>query len=99
EQVVAYFSQATGLELTPVFNQYLRHADIPILELKFAPGTVAYRWKAGEPDFAMPVRVGRKGDWTLVRPVTTRWQGMKTTLDKQNFDVDTGLYYIKTEKF
>src|SRR6185437_8160657 len=98
EQVVAYFSQATGLDLTPVFNQYLRHADIPTLELKFAPGTVAYRWKAAEPDFAMPVRVGRKGEWTIVRPVATRWQTMKTSLDKRNFSADTDLYYIKAKK-
>ena len=98
QQVVAYFNQATGLDLTPVFNQYLRHAEIPTLELKFAPGTVAYRWKAGEPDFAMPVRVGRKGDWTIVRPLATRWQSMKTPLAKQNFEVETDLYYIKIDK-
>ncbi|HEV2322815.1 MAG TPA: M1 family peptidase, partial [Terracidiphilus sp.] len=63
-----------------------------------AQGTVAYRWKADEPDFAMPVRVGRNGDWTIIRPVTTRWQTMKTGLDKSTFGADTDLYYINVDK-
>ena len=34
EDVVAYMNQKTGLNLTPVFDQYLRHTAIPKLELK-----------------------------------------------------------------
>ena len=99
EDVVNYFNQATGMDLTPIFNQYLRHPGVPTLELKFDPaqGTVAYRWKADEPDFAMPVRVGRKGDWTLVRPVTTRWQTIKTGIASADFGADTDFYYINVE--
>ena len=53
EDVVAYFNQQTGLNLTPIFDQYLRHTALPALELKFDDdaGTVAYRWKADEPGF------------------------------------------------
>jgi aminopeptidase N len=99
EDVVAYFNQATGLDLTPIFNQYLRHTSIPTLELRFDPaqGTVSYRWKADEPDFAMPVRVGRKGEWIIIHPVTTSWQTMKTSLGEADFCADTGLYYINVE--
>jgi len=52
------FNRTTGMNLTPVFDQYLRHASLPTLELTFddAKGTVSYRWKADEPAFAMPVR-------------------------------------------
>src|SRR5258706_11533282 len=35
EDVAAYFNQKTGMNLTPVFDQYLRHTAIPKLELKF----------------------------------------------------------------
>lgn len=98
--VVAYFDRATGMNLTPIFDQYLRHASIPTLVLKFdAPrGTVAYRWKADVPDFAMPVRVGSKGNWTIVHPLTTRWQTMKTRLDQATFGADTDLYYVNVNK-
>jgi hypothetical protein len=99
EDVVAYFNRHTGMNLTPIFNEYLRHAAIPALELKFdeGAGTVAYRWRADERDFAMPVRVGQKAQWQVIHP-TTDWQTMKTPLTKEQFDVATDLYYINVEK-
>src|SRR3974390_935307 len=61
EDIVDWFNQRTGMNLTPVFNQYLRHTALPVLEIKFTtPGSVSYRWKADEASFAMPVRVGTK---------------------------------------
>ena len=35
EDVVEYFNRETGKNLTPIFDQYLRHTAIPVLELKF----------------------------------------------------------------
>jgi aminopeptidase N len=99
EQVVAFFNRGTGMDLTPVFNQYLRHPAIPILELKFdeARGEVSYRWKVDEPNFAMPVRVGEKQRWQIIRP-TTAWQTMKSPLKKSEFAVATDLYYLDVKK-
>jgi aminopeptidase N len=99
EDVVAYFNQQTGLYLTPLFDQYLRHTAIPTLELKFndADGTVDYRWQADEPDFAMPIRVGTKTDWQIIQ-ATTYWQTMKTPLKKNEFDVATDLYFVNVFK-
>ncbi|MGE5200034.1 MAG: M1 family metallopeptidase, partial [Rhodospirillaceae bacterium] len=58
--VVAFFNAQVGTDLTPIFDQYLRHPAIPVLELRFpeAGGPVSYRWKADAPGFAMPVKVG-----------------------------------------
>jgi aminopeptidase N len=99
EDVVAYFNQQTGMNLTPLFDQYLRHTAIPTLELKFneADGTVDYRWQADEPDFAMPIRVGKRTDWQIIQP-TTYWQTMKTPLKKNEFDVATDLYFVNVSK-
>jgi len=98
EDVVQYFNQQTGMNLTPVFDQYLRHTAIPTLELKFdEPGTVSYRWQADEKAFAMPVRVGLKEHWETIHP-TTEWQTMKTPLTKDQFDVATDLYYINVSR-
>ncbi|MGB9445520.1 MAG: hypothetical protein WBR26_11000, partial [Candidatus Acidiferrum sp.] len=82
-----------------VFDQYLRHPEIPTLELKFddAAGTVAYRWKADVPDFAMPVRVGKRSDWQMIQ-ATTYWQTMKTSITKEQFDVATDLFYVNVNK-
>jgi aminopeptidase N len=99
EDIVQYFNQQTGMNLTPVFDQYLRHTAIPTLQLKFddASGTVQYRWLADEKAFAMPVRVGLKQSWETIHP-TTEWQTMKTPLTKDQFDVATDLYYINVDK-
>jgi aminopeptidase N len=99
EDVVQFFNAQLGQNLTPVFDQYLRRADLPVLELAFneAEGTVAYRWKADERDFAMPIRVGDPAKWTTIRP-TTGWTVMKTALKKDAFAVATDLYYVNVTK-
>jgi aminopeptidase N len=99
EDVVQYFNQHTGMDLTPIFNQYLRHTAIPELQLKFddSKETVSYRWKVDEAGFAMPVKVGEKDHWQIIH-ATTEWQTMPTTLKKDDFSVATDLYYVKVDK-
>ena len=82
-----------------MLDKYIRHTSITVLELKFdeGAGTVAYRWKADEKRFAMPVRVGLKEHWEVIHP-TTEWQTMKTSLGKDQFEVATELYYIDVSK-
>jgi aminopeptidase N len=99
EDIVAWFNQKTKMNLTPIFNQYLRHTSIPVLELKFdeAAGSVSYRWRADEAGFAMPVRVGTKDHWQIIQP-TLEWQMMKTPLKKDQFEVATDLYFVDVSK-
>ena len=96
---MAFFEQHTGKDLTALFNEYLRHAAIPTLELRFGPGSgeVSYRWRADEAGFNMPVRVGQKSHWLLIHP-TAEWRSMKSGLTKEEFEVATDLYYINVSK-
>jgi len=99
ENIVQFFNQQTGMDLTPLFNQYLRHAAIPTLELKFeeSAGTVSYRWRVDEPDFVMPIRVGKKDNWQIIH-ATTDWKTMSTSIKKDDFNVATDLYYVSVVK-
>jgi aminopeptidase N len=99
EDVVKYFNQQTGMNLTPIFDQYLRHAALPALELRWNEGadTVSYRWNANEPGFQMPIRVGTKDHWQMIQP-TAEWQTMKTVLKKDEFEVATDLYFVTVNK-
>jgi len=99
EDVVSFFNQKTDLNLTPIFDQYLKYAALPTLELKFddAQGAVSYRWKADEPAFQMPVRVGTKQHWEIIRP-TAEWQTMKTSLNPDQFEVAADMYYVNVIK-
>jgi aminopeptidase N len=98
--MVKYFNQQTGRDLTVLFDEYLRHAAIPVLELAFdeQAHTVGYRWRAEEPKFDMPVRVGRRDAWQVIHPTTANWQTLATPLSKDEFEVATDLYYIDVSK-
>src|SRR5262249_20117780 len=99
EDMVRFVNQQTEKNLSPIFDQYLRHTALPALELKFdeSARTVSYRWKADVPGFAMPIRVGSPTNWQIIQP-TSEWQTMSTTLKKDTFDVATDLYYVDVMK-
>jgi aminopeptidase N len=99
EDVVHFFNLHLGRNLTPIFDQYLRRAALPTLELAFndAEGTLWYRWNADERDFAMPIRVAARDSWQVIEP-TTNWQSMRTSLTRDEFEVATDLYYVNVTK-
>jgi aminopeptidase N len=99
EDLVRFINAEVGEDLTPIFDQYLRRAAIPTLELAFNADerTVAYRWKTEERAFAMPIRVGKPGSWQTIRP-TIDWALMPNTLPKEEFEVATDLYYVNVTK-
>lgn len=108
EQVEAWWSKRTGIELQPFFDEYLRHAKLPVLEVKFLTGGphgemagvqgIMYRWKADEPKFAMPIRVGDSTRWTTITPVVGEWKTVPLQWSKETFAVDTDHYYVDVEK-
>ena len=100
EDIVRFVNAELGQDLTPVFDQYLRRTALPTLELAFndKEDTLAYRWKADEPGFAMPVRIGIGGSWQMIHP-TTGWQLMKSPAPKETLEVATDLYYVNVAKY
>jgi aminopeptidase N len=99
EDLVRFVNAELRQDLTPIFDQYLRRAAIPTLELTFNPNdsTVSYRWKADERAFAMPVRVGSAGQWQVIHP-STDWKTMPNRIAKEAFEVATDLYYVNVSK-
>ena len=99
EDIVAFFNAQTGRNLTPIFDQYLRHTAIPTLDLKFdlAAKTMSYRWSADEPAFNMPIKVGKAGAWQIIQP-TTEWKSMPTAFTQDTFEVATDLYFVNVSK-
>ena len=95
EDMVRFFNARLGRDFTPIFDQYLRRTDLPVLELAFneKESTVAYRWRADERNFAMPIRVGDPAHWQTIQP-TTDWQVMPLTMSKDAFEVATDLYFV-----
>ncbi|WP_309641096.1 M1 family metallopeptidase [Flavobacterium sp.] len=56
--VIAFFNQETGLNLTPIFNQYLKHKELPNLIVNLdKKNRLSLKWSTDEPNFEMPVEV------------------------------------------
>ena len=83
ETVITYFNKETGINLTSIFNQYLRHAAIPKLEIRKTKSKLAFRWKTDETKFNMPIDIEIKGNKTRVYPTTT-WTTSKFKINKLN---------------
>ena len=94
ETVVTFFNTETGMNLTPVFNQYLRHATIPKLELRKKKGKLGFRWKADETKFNMPVDIKIKSKKYRLYP-TTNWNTTKYKINKlADVEMMTNDFYI-----
>ncbi len=100
EDVVAWWSERTGMDLTPFFDEYLRHAAIPILELKLDPQAhrMQYRWRADEPNFDMPVDVGEAQHPLRITPNTKDWQTLPWQGSLDSFHVITDKFYVDVQK-
>ncbi len=95
EEHLAFVSKQLGQDMTPIFDQYLRRAELPVLEVTFdEKGQLAwYRWNAAERGFAMPIRVGDPVKWQTVQPSAV-WKSMPWTGGAAAFKVATDLYYV-----
>ncbi|GAB3589845.1 M1 family metallopeptidase [Hymenobacter daeguensis] len=96
QQVMDYFNRESGRDFTRIFDQYLRHRNIPTLEIRFEDGKMLARWVADVDKFDMPVRVRLKGgEYQFIRP-TTRFAEIKELAGatRENLEVDTFNYYI-----
>ena len=95
--VVDFFNTETGMNLTTVFNQYLRYANIPKLELRKSKGKLEFRWKADESKFNMPVDIKIKGKKYRLYPTNT-WEKTKTNINKmEDIEVLTNDFYINVD--
>lgn len=92
-------AKQSGLKLDKVFDQYLRHANIPVLAYKINDGVLSYRWITDVKGFDMPIKVTLKaGEYTLIKP-TNEWKTIKVDpgITTDNFKSDPQ-FYIKTRK-
>ncbi|WP_316811223.1 M1 family metallopeptidase [Pedobacter heparinus] len=93
-QIEGYLARQSGLNLQKIFDQYLRHADIPTLEYQINNGLLKYRWKASVQNFDMPVKVSlRPGSFSLIRP-SGSWKTIPVSksMNRKLFKADPNFY-------
>lgn len=101
EQIITYFNQNTGKNLTPLFDMYLKTSHIPTLQYQVImegnSTELRYRWK--DADDTMPIKAGFGLQYYEVITPTKDWQNkLFPKVEGKEFKIATDLFYIKTEK-
>ncbi len=101
DTIVQYINRKSGKKLDRVFDQYLKHPNIPVLKYKLdSKGKMlSYKWDADVEGFDMPVKyIDRKGNSVWLNP-TTEWQDTKVKMKKtKKVKFEEDLFYIKVMK-
>ena len=88
KQVENYISQQSKMDFKPVFDQYLRTTQIPVLQHEITDKAIRYRWTNCIPGFNLPVKVN--GQWIKA---THQWQLLNIKSGEEpKFDVDPNLF-------
>jgi aminopeptidase N len=95
-QIENFLSTEIGIDLSAVFDQYLRDVRIPVLESQLQNGILSYKWANVVKGFKMPVKVfiNEKPMW-LYPTSRIKTKTLKGT--NPDFEVDPN-FYIYTKK-
>ena len=87
KQVENYLSQASGIDLTEFFDQYLRDVRIPTIEYEIKNNTLKYRYTEIVENFNMPIKINidSKQEWLFPK---ANWQTMRIKDDNIEFNAN-----------
>ena len=90
KEIEEYISNSIGMDLSRIFDQYLRDYRIPVFEFEIDNGILSYRWNDVIEGFDMPIEVKIDGETKLLQP-TNKFQKLKIKNLYVNVDKD---YYV-----
>lgn len=94
-EVENFISKQSGIDLSKIFEQYLRTIQIPALEYSISNGQLTYRWTNCVKGFNMPLKIMTdESNFKFIYP-TDQKQRMPYQADKLIFDPN---FYIQTKK-
>jgi len=96
EQIESYISKNAGIDLSKVFDQYLRTTQIPLLKYKVNGKSVSFNYERVVKGFAMPLRVTINGKETKITPNEVN-QTLEFPEEIKTFEVNRN-FYIQAEK-
>jgi aminopeptidase N len=91
QQIENYISEQAGIDLMPVFNQYLRDTRVPTLEYYFTEKQLSYRWINCVDGFTMPVQVDLNGESLQIQP-TKEWKVITVSNVNSKLTIDANYY-------
>ena len=89
-EIEEYISNSIKIDLSRIFDQYLRDYRIPVFEYDINNGVLSYRWNDVIEGFDMPIEVKIDGETKLLKP-TNKFQKLNIKNLFINIDKD---YYV-----
>jgi aminopeptidase N len=96
EQIESYITKKAGIDLSKVFDQYLRTIDIPLLKYSVNGKSVSFNYERVVKGFAMPLRVNINGKEMVITPTEVK-QTLDFPEEIKTFEVNRN-FYIETVK-
>ena len=95
QQIETYMAKKSGLNLSKIFDQYLRTTKIPVLSYHIKNGQLSYRWTNTVSGFEMPVKVSLKpGSYSLIKPASTWKTAAIEGITDTEFKADPNFYIL-----
>ena len=96
EQIESYITKKAGIDLSKVFDQYLRTTQIPLLKYSVNGKTVSFNYERVVKGFAMPLRVSINGKEMVITPTEVK-QSLDFPEEIKTFEVNRN-FYVDVEK-
>ena len=96
EQIESYLSTKAGIDLSKVFDQYLRTTQIPLLRYRTDGKTLTFNYERVVKGFAMPIRVIVNGKEMTITPNETK-QTLDFPEEIRSFEVNRN-FYVDSQK-
>jgi len=93
-EIEEYISKSIGMNLSKVFDQYLRDYRVPVFEYEITNGVLMYRWNNAIDGFDMPLEVIIDGENTLLYPTL---EFKQVPIKSLYIDVDDDYYIFKKD--
>lgn len=92
-QIEQYMTDKTGINLKPVFDQYLRDVRIPVFEYAVSGNTLTFRWNNCVPGFNMPLKIYVSGKEMSISPT----EDFQTIQVQKNAEIRVDANYYVAE--
>ena len=102
-EIETFISKKTGFNYSPVFDQYLRNTNIPVLELSYQKDKkqLFYRWMNCVDGFDLPITLRTDKDKKKILPKKDSWNSIDITVEENGFFTPAAIefkYYIKVKE-
>ncbi len=92
-EIEAYLNEESGIDLSKLFDQYLRATKIPKLNYQVKGDTLEYQFADVVEEFSIPIKVSIDGEEVWLKP-TTEKQTLKRPREIESFEVDRNFYIV-----